>query len=146
VDGNLAEFLSIPAGGCRQPTSEETVRQRLHYMHMAGRETFKIAVNTMLGAAQEAIARAGLTVADVDVMVPHQANLRIVEAVAKRLGEGVMERVFLNLDRYGNTSAASIPIALSEAVAAGKIRSGNKVLMVAFGGGLSWGGTVVEWL
>ncbi|HQQ60356.1 MAG TPA: 3-oxoacyl-[acyl-carrier-protein] synthase III C-terminal domain-containing protein, partial [Kiritimatiellia bacterium] len=106
----------------------------------------KIAVNTMLGAAQEAIARAGLTVADVDVMVPHQANLRIVEAVAKRLGEGVMERVFLNLDRYGNTSAASIPIALSEAVAAGKIRSGNKVLMVAFGGGLSWGGTVVEWL
>ena len=146
VDGTLADFLSIPAGGCRLPASEETVRQRLHCMHMAGRETFKIAVATMLEAAQQAIARAGLTVADIDCMVPHQANMRIVEAVAKRLGDGVLERVFINLDRYGNTSAASIPIALAEAVAAGKIASGSKVQMVAFGGGLSWGGTVVEWL
>lgn len=146
VDGNLADFLSIPAGGCRMPASEATVRDHLHMIHMAGRETFKIAVNTMLGAAQEAIARAGLTVADIDCIVPHQANMRIVEAVAKRLGEGVIDKVFLNLDRYGNTSAASIPLALSEAVAAGKIKSGDKILMVAFGGGLSWGGTVVEWL
>ncbi len=145
VDGRLADFLSIPAGGCRIPCSEESLRAHQHYIHMAGRETFKIAVNTMLEAAQQAIARAGLTVADVDCMVPHQANWRIVDAVAKRLGEGVMDRVFLNLDRYGNTSAASIPIALSEALAAGRIRSGSKVLMVAFGGGLSWGGTVVEW-
>lgn len=146
VDGNLADFLSIPAGGCKMPASEETLRNRLHYMHMAGRETFKIAVGTMLESAQVAIARAGLTVADIDCMVPHQANQRIVEAVAKRLGEGVLERVFLNLDRYGNTSAASIPIALAEAVEAGFIKSGSKVLIVAFGGGLSWGGTVVEWL
>lgn len=146
IDGNLADFLSIPAGGSKMPASEATVRDHLHTIHMAGRETFKIAVNTMLGAAQEAIARAGLTVADIDLMVPHQANMRIVEAVAKRLGEGVMEKVFLNLDRYGNTSAASIPLALSEAVAAGKIQSGDKILMVAFGGGLSWGGSVVEWL
>ncbi len=145
VDGSLADFLSIPAGGCRQPASEETLRSHLHTIHMAGRETFKIAVNTMLGAAQEAIARAGLTVNDIDCMVPHQANSRIVDAVAKRLGEGVIDRVFMNLDRYGNTSAASIPIALSEAVAAGWVKSGSKVLMVAFGGGLSWGGTVVEW-
>ena len=146
VDGNQADFLSIPAGGCKLPASEETIRTHQHTIHMAGRETFKIAVNTMLGAAQEAIARAGLTVADIDLMVPHQANMRIVEAVAKRLGDGVMEKVFINLDRYGNTSAASIPLALSEAVAAGKIKSGDKILMVAFGGGLSWGGTVVEWL
>ena len=146
VDGNLADFLSIPAGGCKLPASEETIRNHLHCIHMSGRETFKIAVNTMLEAAQEAIARAKLTVADVDWIVPHQANMRIVEAVAKRLGEGVMEKVFINLDRYGNTSAASIPLALSEAVAAGKINSGDKILMVAFGGGLSWGGTVVEWL
>lgn len=146
VDGKLAEFLSIPAGGCKLPASEATLRDRQHYLHMAGQETFKIAVNTMLVAAQEAIARAGLTVADIDIMVPHQANMRIVEAVAKRLGPGVMEKVFLNLDRYGNTSAASIPIALSEAVAAGKVKSGDKILMVAFGGGLSWGGLVVEWL
>ena len=145
VDGNQADFLSIPAGGCKLPASEETIRTHQHTIHMAGRETFKIAVNTMLGAAQEAIARAGLTVADIDLMVPHQANMRIVEAVAKRLGDGVMEKVFINLDRYGNTSAASIPLALSEAVAAGKIKSGDKILMVAFGGGLSWGGTVVEW-
>lgn len=146
VDGTLADFLSIPAGGCKLPASEETIRNHLNCIHMSGRETFKIAVNTMLGAAEEAIARAGLTVADIDCMVPHQANMRIVEAVAKRLGEGVMERVFLNLDRYGNTSAASIPLALSEAVAAGRIKSGDKVLMVAFGGGLSWGGAVMEWL
>ena len=146
VDGTLADFLSIPAGGCKRPASEETLRTHQHCIHMAGQETFKIAVNTMLGAAQEAIARAGLTVADIDLMVPHQANMRIVEAVAKRLGAGVMEKVFLNLDRYGNTSAASIPIALSEAVAAGKVKRGDKILMVAFGGGLSWGGTVVEWI
>ena len=146
VDGNQADFLSIPAGGSKQPASEETVRNHLHMIHMAGRETFKTAVNTMLTAAQEAIARAGLTVAEIDLMVPHQANMRIVEAVAKRLGEGVMDKVFLNLDRYGNTSAASIPLALSEAFAAGKIKSGDKILMVAFGGGLSWGGSVVEWL
>ena len=146
VDGTLADFLSIPAGGCKLPASEETIRNHQNCIHMSGRETFKIAVNTMLGAAEEAIARAGLTVADIDCMVPHQANMRIVEAVAKRLGEGVMERVFLNLDRYGNTSAASIPLALSEAVAAGRIKSGDKVLMVAFGGGLSWGGAVMEWL
>jgi 3-oxoacyl-[acyl-carrier-protein] synthase III len=146
VDGTLADFLSIPAGGCKMPASAETIEAHKHCIHMAGRETFKIAVNTMLGAAQEAISRAGLQVSDIDCMVPHQANWRIVDAVAKRLGEGVMERVFLNLDRYGNTSAASIPIALSEALAAGKIKSGDNVLMVAFGGGLSWGGAVVEWL
>ena len=146
VDGTLADFLSIPAGGCKLPASEETIRNHLNCIHMSGRETFKIAVNTMFGAASEAVARAGLTVADIDCIVPHQANMRIVDAVAKRLGEGVVERVFLNLDRYGNTSAASIPLALSEAVAEGRIKSGDKVLMVAFGGGLSWGGAVVEWL
>jgi 3-oxoacyl-[acyl-carrier-protein] synthase III len=146
VDGSLADFLSIPAGGCKMPASLESIRDHQHCIHMAGRETFKIAVNTMLNAAQEAIVRAGLTVNDIACMVPHQANWRIVDAVAKRLGDGVIDRVFLNLDRYGNTSAASIPIALSEAVAAGRIHSGDKVLMVAFGGGLSWGGTVVEWI
>ena len=145
VDGTLADFLSIPAGGCKLPASEETIRNHSHCIHMSGRETFKTAVNTMVMAAQEAIVRAGLTAADIDCIIPHQANMRIVEAVAKRLGAGVMEKVFLNLDRYGNTSAASIPLALSEAVAAGKVKSGDKILMVAFGGGLSWGGVVVEW-
>ena len=145
VDGNMSEILYIPAGGCKAPASEETIRKHQHCIHMAGRETFKIAVNTMVVAAQEAIARAGLTAADIDCVIPHQANYRIVDAVATRLGAGVKERVFVNLDRYGNTSTGSIPIALSEAVEAGKIKSGDKLLMVAFGGGLSWGAAVVEW-
>lgn len=146
VDGNQAEILYIPAGGSKSPASEETVRQHQHFIHMAGRETFKIAVNTMLGAAQEAIARAGLTPDQIDWMIFHQANWRIIDAVARRLGEGFVDRAIMNLQRYGNTSAASIPLALSEAVGEGKIKSGDKILMVAFGGGLTWGGTVVEWL
>lgn len=145
VDGNMSEILYIPAGGCKAPASEETIRKHQHCIHMAGRETFKIAVNTMVVAAQEAIARAGLTAADIDCVIPHQANYRIVDAVASRLGEGVKERVYVNLDRYGNTSTGTIPIALSEVVEAGKIKSGDKLLMVAFGGGLSWGAAVVEW-
>lgn len=145
VDGNMAEILYIPAGGCKAPASAETIRKHQHCIHMAGRETFKIAVNTMVGAAQEAIARAGLTAGDIDCIIPHQANYRIVDAVATRLGAGVKDKVFMNLERYGNTSTASIPIALAEAVAAGKIKPGDKLLMVAFGGGLSWGAAVVEW-
>jgi 3-oxoacyl-[acyl-carrier-protein] synthase-3 len=146
VDGNHADALYVPGGGSLHPASEESLRNHLHFVRMAGKETFKIAVNTMTRAAQDAVSRAGLSIEDIDCMVPHQANIRIVEAVAKRLGNGVMDRVFLNLDRYGNTSAASIPLALSEAVAMGRIKKGSHVLMVAFGGGLSWGGTVVEWL
>ena len=100
----------------------------------------------MVEAAQGVIARAGLTVADINRIIPHQANYRIVDAVATRLGPGVRECVYMNLERYGNTSAASIPIALSEALAEGKIKRGDRILMVAFGGGLSWGSAVVEWL
>jgi 3-oxoacyl-[acyl-carrier-protein] synthase-3 len=145
VDGNMSEILYIPAGGCKAPASEETIRKHQHCIHMAGRETFKIAVNTMVVAAQEAIARAGLQASDIDCIIPHQANFRIVDAVATRLGAGVKEKVFMNLERYGNTSTGSIPIALSEAVEAGKIKRGDKLLMVAFGGGLSWGAAVMEW-
>ena len=146
VDGSHADILSLPASGTLHPASERILREHLQYVHMSGGETFKIAVNTMVNAAREAVARAGLTFDDIQCMIPHQANMRIVEAVAKRLGPGLMERVYLNLDRYGNTSAASIPLAFSEAVSLGKVKSGDKVLMVAFGGGLSWGGAVVEWL
>ncbi len=144
VDGTLADFLSIPAGGCQRPASAETLAKHQHCIHMAGRETFKTAVNTMVGAAQEALTRAHLTVADLDCIIPHQANARIIEAVAKRLGPGAPERVFVNLELYGNTSAATIPIALSEAIAMGKVKNGSKVLMVAFGGGLSWGSAIME--
>lgn len=146
VNGAHADVLYVPGGGCLHPASEQSIRNHLHAVRMSGKETFKLAVATMAEAAEQAVERAGLDLDDIDCMVPHQANIRIVEAVAKRLGSNVMDRVFLNLDRYGNTSAASIPLALSEAVAMGRIKSGSRVLMVAFGGGLSWGGTVVEWL
>jgi len=145
VDGALAHLLRLPGGGSLHPTSEQTLRDRLHYVHMSGRETFKSAVNVMAETATEIVAKAGLTFDDVACMIPHQANLRIIEAVARKLGGNLMERVFLNLDKYGNTSAASIPLALSEAWRQGRIRKGDKVLMVAFGGGLSWGGVILEW-
>lgn len=144
VDGAQADILSIPSSGSLHPPCEDTIRSHQIYIHMAGRETFKTAVNTMVNAARSAVAKAGLSLDDIDCMIPHQANMRIVEAVAKRLGPGVIERAFLNLDEYGNTSAASIPLALSEAVASGRVKRGDKVLMVAFGGGLSWGGAVVQ--
>lgn len=146
VDGAKVDVLYVPGGGCRVPCSAESLAAHAHFIHMKGRETFKVAVNTLHRAAIEVMEKAGLTLDDIDVIIPHQANLRIVEAVATRLGPNVMDRVFLNLDRYGNTSAASIPIALAEAVKAGAVKSGDKVLMVAFGGGLSWGATIVEWL
>jgi len=144
VDGTLADFLSIPAGGCQMPASEESISGHKHCIHMSGRETFKVAVNTMVGAAKEALKRANMTVADLDCIIPHQANARIVEAVAKRLGPGAPEIIFMNLQKYGNTSAATIPLALSEAMAEGKVKKGSKVLMVAFGGGLSWGSAIME--
>jgi len=144
VDGSLADFLSIPAGGSQQPASETTIREHLHCIHMSGRETFKVAVSTMVSAAKEALKRADMTVADLDCIIPHQANARIVEAVAKRLGPGAPERIYMNLQRYGNTSAATIPIALSEALSEGKVKKGSNVLMVAFGGGLSWGSAVMQ--
>ncbi len=144
VDGSLADFLSIPAGGSQKPASETTIENHLHCIHMSGRETFKVAVSTMVRAAKEALKRADMTVDDLDCIIPHQANARIVEAVAKRLGPGAPELIFSNLEHYGNTSAASIPIALSEAWKMGKVQKGSKVLMVAFGGGLSWGSGIME--
>lgn len=147
VDGNLDDLLYLPGGGCRHPASAESVRDRLHFIHMAGRETFKVAVTTMFEAAKEATRRAGLTIEDIDWMIFHQANLRIIDAVAQRLGgPEIARKAIVNIDRYGNTSAASIPLALSEAVADGRVKSGDKILMVAFGGGLTWGGMVVEWI
>ena len=146
VDGAKGHLLCIPGGGSRFPACERSVAEHAHFVHMQGRETFKIAVQTLSRASLQAVEEAGLSLDQVDVLIPHQANLRIIEAVAERLGgKPVMDRVFLNLDRYGNTSAASIPIALAEAVEKGIVTPGKKVLMVAFGSGLSWGATVIEW-
>lgn len=144
ADGGGADLLKQPAGGSRMPASEETVRNRLHYVYMNGREVFKFAVRVMGEAAQAALDRCGLSFADVDYYIPHQANYRIIESSARRFGLP-MERVFVNIDRYGNTSSASIPVALDEAVAQGRIRPGDLVLLVAFGGGLTWGAAVCRW-
>lgn len=143
-DGALSELLMIPAGGSRNPAGHETVDARLHYMKMTGREVFKHAVRCMSDAATRVLAQCGLTVEDVDCIIPHQANQRIIKAIADRLGTG-LDRFQINLDRVGNMSAASIPVALDEAIRSGRIKRGDVVLFVAFGGGFTWGATVLEW-
>ncbi|MDA0576504.1 MAG: 3-oxoacyl-ACP synthase, partial [Verrucomicrobia bacterium] len=143
-DGTLAGLLHIPGGGSRSPSSHETIDQRLHYLKMQGNEVFKHAVRCMCDASQEVLERHGLKAEDVKWVVPHQANLRIIQAIAQRLGIG-MERFCLNLDQVGNMSSASIPVALDEAVRAGRIQNGDLVLFVAFGGGFTWGASVIEW-
>jgi 3-oxoacyl-[acyl-carrier-protein] synthase-3 len=142
-DGALVHLLEMPGGGSLRPPSHETVDQRLHAIHMSGNDVFKHAVRAMGSVATEALEAAGVAAADLALLVPHQANLRIIEATAKRLGLP-MERVYVNIDRYGNTSSASIPLALDEAKRSGRIRSGDLVEMVTFGGGLTWAASVVR--
>ncbi|MBP9199169.1 MAG: ketoacyl-ACP synthase III [Gemmatimonadales bacterium] len=143
-DGRLAELLYIPGGGTLDPISEKVVRERSHYMKMAGREVFKHAVLTMAEACDEAIRRAGITPDAIDLMVPHQANVRIIDATAKH-GGIPPEKVVVTVDRYGNTSAASIPMALAHAEATGRLQPGMLVLLVAFGAGFTWGSAVIRW-
>lgn len=143
-DGSLGELLMLPAGGSRRPASDQTVKDRLHYLKMAGREVFKHAVNNMVASSKEALRRAGLTAHDIDWIIPHQANLRIIDAIADRLGEP-REKLVINLDRYGNTSAATIAVALDELSRSGKLKKGHRILLTAFGGGFTWGASVVEW-
>ncbi len=144
ADGKLAELLHIPGGGAADPLTEELVREKRHLIKMAGREVFKAAVLAMSRSTDEAIRRAGMTADDIDLLIPHQANLRIIEATAKHAGIP-MEKVFVNLDRYGNTSSASIPLAVAQAVAEGRLKPGMVVMLVAFGAGFTWGGVVVRW-
>ncbi|MBI4401496.1 MAG: ketoacyl-ACP synthase III [Nitrospirae bacterium] len=143
-DGNLWDLICVPGGGSRMPPSEKMLAEGLQFIKMKGNETFKVAVKTLEEAAREALAANHLSVADLDLYVPHQANFRIIKAVADRLGLP-MEKVVLNMDRYGNTSAASIPLALDEAVRAGRVKKGNLVLIEAFGSGLTWASSVVRW-
>jgi 3-oxoacyl-[acyl-carrier-protein] synthase-3 len=144
ADGGKAGLLELPAGGSRQPASPDTLSNRLHYLRMDGKETFKNAVNAMVTAAEEAMSRCELTIDKIKCVIPHQANQRILSAVAERLGARE-EQVFVNVDRYGNTSAASVAIALDEAVRLGRIVRGDLVLLVVFGAGLTWGAAVIEW-
>ena len=144
TDGRLGELLWRPGGGAIHPPSEEMLADRSYFLRMAGREVFKHAVRSMADACDHALIQAGLTTNDVDVLIPHQANLRIIESLAKHAGIP-LEKTYINIDRYGNTSAASIPIALDECVREGRIKPGSNILMVAFGGGLTWAATMVRW-
>ena len=144
ADGSGGPHLCVPAGGSRIPASRETVDQRLHYVRMNGREVFKFAVRACGDGSLEALSVAGLTVKDVDFLIPHQANIRIIEAAAKRL-ELPMEKVLVNVDRFGNTSTASIPMALEEAYSLGRIKDGDNILTAAFGAGLTWAVAVMRW-
>jgi 3-oxoacyl-[acyl-carrier-protein] synthase-3 len=143
-DGSHWELLYMPGGGSRHPASHETVDARMHYARMKGSELFKVAVRMFTEATGSILERHGFTVDDVDLFVPHQANLRIIEAAAKRLSLP-MDRVFVNLDRYGNTGAASVYVALEEAATAGRLKPGDLVLLAAFGGGVTWGAALYRW-
>jgi 3-oxoacyl-[acyl-carrier-protein] synthase III len=143
-DGKLAPLLYIPGGGAADPISEKVVCERSHYMKMAGREVFKAAVLAMSEACDEALRRAGVSADEVDLLIPHQANVRIIEATAKHAGMP-MDKVMVNVDRYGNTSSASIPLALEQAITEGRVKPGSLLLLVAFGAGFTWGSAVVRW-
>ncbi len=144
ADGNKACLLSMPGGGSQVPATVDSVQRRLHFLRMDGKETFKNAVNAMCTAAREALARCELDISQIKCVIPHQANQRIIDAVGDRLG-AKPEQVFVNLHKFGNTSAASVAIALDEAVETGRVKRGDLVLLVAFGAGLTWGAAVIEW-
>jgi 3-oxoacyl-[acyl-carrier-protein] synthase-3 len=144
ADGSAGDVLKMPAGGTRLPTSPETVAQRLHYVRMDGRTLFRLAVRVVPEAVAEVVRRAGWTLEEVDWIVPHQANRRIVEALSRAL-EIPFHRFLCNIDRYGNTSSASVPLALWEGVRDGRIREGDRVVLVAFGGGFTWAACALVW-
>ena len=143
-DGDAWQLLYMPGGGSRIPATEESVRQRHHYLKMQGSDVFKEAVKAMESASIEAIRKAEITPDEIDLFISHQANYRIMEAVRRRL-DIPPEKVFMNVDRYGNTSSASVPIALDEAAKSGKIQRGDIILFSAFGAGFTWGAAVVRW-
>ena len=144
ADGGKADLLSLPGGGSRCPATPQSLADGLHYLRMDGKETFKNAVNAMYTAAEEALRRCELDITQISCVIPHQANQRIIDAVGDRLG-AKPEQVFVNLHKYGNTSAASVAIALDEAVTSGRVKRGDLILLVVFGAGLTWGAAVIEW-
>src|SRR6478735_11691726 len=143
-DGSFSDILYIPGGGCRYPINKENVDQRLNAIKMNGKETYKQAVTAMMNAANTALQQAGLTSDDLACIIPHQANMRIIEAIADRM-KVPMERFMVNLDRFGNTSAAAVAIALDEANRTGRMKEGDYILLVVFGGGLTWASSVIQW-
>ena len=144
ADGRKASILSQPGGGCLHPATAKTVSDRLHFLRMDGKDVFKSAVNAMATAAREALGQCELEIDRIKCIIPHQANMRILKAVGDRLGASE-DQVFSNLERYGNTSAASVAIALDEAVEQGKVERGDLILLLVFGAGLTWGAAIIEW-
>ncbi|MBN1887306.1 MAG: ketoacyl-ACP synthase III [Thermoflexales bacterium] len=142
-DGSGSQYLIVPGIGCRIPITHETIDQKLHTIRMDGRKVFKFATRTMAQSAAEAIAQAGMSVSDIDLLIPHQANLRIIELAARQLNLS-MDKVFVNLEKYGNTSAASVPLAWCEAIEQGRCKPGDNVCLVGFGAGLTWAAAVVR--
>ncbi|MFH1395010.1 MAG: beta-ketoacyl-ACP synthase III [Candidatus Omnitrophota bacterium] len=145
ADGSKGDLLQLPAGGSRMPASIKTVENKLHTIKMEGNVLFKHAVKIMADAALAVTEPLGLKGEDIDIIIPHQANIRILNALAKRMGVNPEEKVYLNIEKYGNMSAASSAVALTEAVEEGRIKKGDIILMDAFGGGLTWGALVIEW-
>ncbi len=143
-DGSLGSLLSVPGGGSLHPPSHETIHKRMHYIKMKGNETFKVAVRALEDVVQEALTHNKVKPEEIDLLIPHQANLRIIQAMAQRL-EMPMEKVVVTIHKYGNTSAASIPMAMDEAVHNGTIRDHDLILLEAFGGGLTWASALVRW-
>jgi 3-oxoacyl-[acyl-carrier-protein] synthase-3 len=143
-DGRFADLLMIPGGGSLYPTSPETIKKRLHYVKMKGNELFKVAIRCMTSVSKEVLKEAGMSTSEVDLFIPHQANQRISDAVAQRL-KLLPKNIYCNIDRIGNTSAASIPIALDELDDQDKLEKGELVLITAFGGGVTWGATLFRW-
>jgi len=143
-DGTLADLLYRPAGGAAIPMDEEVLRNRTHLLRMSGREIFKHAVRAMAESSGQALERSGWELEDVDLVFPHQANIRIIKATARYAGLP-MEKVFVNVDRYGNMSSATIPVAMDEAIEEGRLKPGMNLLLVAFGAGLTWGAMTVRW-
>jgi 3-oxoacyl-[acyl-carrier-protein] synthase-3 len=143
-DGEFTDILFMPGGGSRCPITRDNVDLHLNTIHMTGKEVYKQAVTAMIDASRKALEQAGLSIQDIACVIPHQANLRIIEGIADRL-KIPLEKFYVNLDRYGNTSAAAVAIALDEANRGGRIKPGDYVLMVVFGGGLTWASTIIEW-
>ncbi|MGI8820073.1 MAG: beta-ketoacyl-ACP synthase III [Chthoniobacterales bacterium] len=143
-NGNHSDILWMPGGGSRTPITAENAHQQLQTIHMSGKDVYKQAVISMLEASRKVLEKAGLTIEDIACIIPHQANVRIIEAIADRM-KLPLDRFFVNVDRYGNTSAAAVAIALDEANRSGRLKSGDFILMVVFGGGLTWASTVLEW-
>lgn len=144
ADGSGAETIEIPGGGSRHPADQETIDNHMHCLHMNGKETFRFAVKAMGSTVMKSLERAGLSKEDIDYFIPHQANIRIIQSAAKRL-HLPMEKVFVNIEKYGNTSAASIPIALAEAQREGKLKKGEIIALSGFGAGLTWASCIMKW-